>query len=188
MLGSLQAETRIYCIGDSLTQGFGVDSTEAWPFLVEKALRKQNHKVVVINSGISGSTSASGPGRMRFALKTKPDWIIFALGANDGLRGLDLDIMEANLAQAIGLALEAKVKVLLVGMRIPPNYGKAYAERFTQAFVHLAEKYQLPWVPFLLEGVAGNPELNQADGIHPNRAGHQIIARQLTQKLAPLLP
>jgi len=182
------AETKIYCLGDSLTLGFGVDEAESWPSLVQSKFdQARPQQVLLINGGINGSSSASGPPRLRFALNTQPDWVILALGANDGLRGQDLKAMKKNLAQTIELAQEAKVKVLLVGMLLPPNYGKAYTDEFAQSYRDLAKRYQIPMVPFLLEGVAGKTKLNQADGIHPNRDGYRIIAKNIFTHLNRLI-
>ncbi len=171
---------KVYCLGDSLTIGHGVSPEESWPSLLQARFDLDNPKQVqFINGGISGSTSASAASRLRFALGAKPDWVILALGANDGLRGLDLAALRQNLAAAIDLAQANQVKVILLGMKMPPNYGRAYALGFEQVYVALAKEKSLPWVPFFLAPVAGRPELNQADGIHPNAQGYQRIAEAL---------
>lgn len=174
--------TTVLMLGDSLTSGLGVMPEQAWPALVQKMLdRKMKDqagipRVRVINGGISGSTTASAPSRIKWYLKNPPDLMVLALGANDGLRGLSVDEMRKNLDTAIFLATEAGIRVILAGMQIPPNYGPGYASDFRQVFPDLAAKHNIPLIPFLLEGVAGNPSLNQADGIHPNAGGHEIIA------------
>lgn len=183
------AATKILFLGDSLSAGLGVEKHQAFPALVETELKAQGFDVSVVNGGISGSTSASALSRLEWFLRAQPDLVFLALGANDGLRGLSVEEMKANLSGTIKRAQAAGVKVVLAGIRMPPNYGKEYTQSFHQAFYDLAKKHNLPHLPKLLKGVAGRPRLNQADGIHPNEAGHQIIAKQvasfLAQQLAP---
>ena len=181
-------ETVIVVLGDSLTEGFGVEREEAYPYLLEKELQRKGHSVKVINAGISGSTSASAPSRLRWYIKAQPDIVILALGGNDGLRGLSVKHMKKNLSKAIELAHSEKILVLLAGMEIPQNYGTEYTESFRNAYHDLARKYQLQMIPFLLKEVGGVSSLNQADGIHPNFEGHQIIVRTVLEYLEPLLP
>jgi acyl-CoA thioesterase-1 len=137
---------------------------------------KQMHHIIVTNGSISGSTTASAVSRLKWFLRAKPDILVLALGANDGLRGLPLDEMAKNLDNAIVLAKENQIRVILAGMEIPPNYGPEYTKAFREVFPALARRHQLEFIPFLLENVAGDPSLNQADGIHPNARGHRIIA------------
>lgn len=179
--GAGAKETRVLMLGDSLTSGLGVMPEQAWPALVEERLNRTlaeqgKAPLRVINGGISGSTTASAPSRIRWYLKAPPDLMILALGANDGLRGLSVDQMTQHLDQAIRLAKEAGIRVILAGMEIPPNMGPEYTAAFRRVFPGLASAHNLPLIPFLLEGVAGHPDLNQADGIHPNARGHEIIA------------
>ncbi|MBF0286439.1 MAG: arylesterase [SAR324 cluster bacterium] len=184
-----QDTVTILCLGDSLTEGYGIDRTEAYPYLVERAFQAQGHQhVKVINAGISGSTSASALSRLKWYLRIKPDILVLALGANDGLRGLDSEAMKKNLASTIKLALDAEIRVVLAGMKMPPNYGIQYAESFAAVYPRLAEEHKIHLIPFLLDGVAGHPELNLPDGIHPNPQGHKIIADMIFQHLSPLLP
>ena len=171
-----------------MTEGFGVAKEEAYPYLLEQELLQKGHAVKVINAGISGSTSASAAYRLRWYIRTKPDIVIIALGGNDGLRGLSVEHMKSKLAEAIELALSEKIQVLLAGMQIPRNYGTEYTESFRNAFYELAEQYNLQMIPFLLKGVGGVSSLNQADGIHPNPEGHQILTRTVIEYLEPLLP
>ncbi|MGK5091065.1 arylesterase [Deltaproteobacteria bacterium TL4] len=185
--GALFAETKVIILGDSLTEGYGVEKTEAYPYLVQKQLDAQGYKVNIINAGVSGSTSASALSRLRWFLKVKPDILILALGGNDGLRGLNAAQMKQNLAQTIELALTKKMLILLAGMQIPPNYGPEYVQAFKQVYPELAQHYKIHLIPFLLEGVGGIPELNQPDGIHPNAKGHQIMASLIVNNLIPLL-
>jgi acyl-CoA thioesterase-1 len=167
--------------GDSLTAGYGLSAQEAFPALTEAALNKSGKNVKVINGGLSGETSAGGLARIDWTLKQKVDVFILELGANDGLRGLPLDQTRKNLQEII-TKVKAKypnVKIILTGMMVPPNMGKEYADGFKKIYPELAAKNRVPLYPFLLEGVAGNEKLNQADGIHPNPEGHQIIAKKL---------
>jgi acyl-CoA thioesterase-1 len=186
--GFALAQTLIVVLGDSLTEGFGVAKEEAYPHLLEKELQRKGHSVKVINAGISGSTSASAPSRLRWYIKTHPDIVILALGGNDGLRGLTVKHMKKNLSKAIELAQAEKILILLAGMQIPQNYGTEYTESFRNAFHELAKQYQLQMIPFLLKEVGGVSSLNQADGIHPNPEGHQIIVQTVMEYLEPLLP
>jgi acyl-CoA thioesterase-1 len=178
----------ILCLGDSLTEGYGVEPEQAFPSLLEARLRANGHPGArVINAGISGSTSASAASRLRWQLRSKPDVLVLALGANDGLRGLDLAATRKNLDQALALAREAGVRVVLAGMKLPPNYGPAYTRDFEALFPELAEAHGAALIPFLLEGVAAQPELNLADGIHPNARGHERVAGNVLAVLLPLL-
>ncbi len=181
--GFALAQTLIVVLGDSLTEGFGVAKEEAYPHLLEKELQRKGHSVKVINAGISGSTSASAPSRLRWYIKAHPDIVILALGGNDGLRGLSV-----KHSKTIELAQSEKILILLAGMQIPQNYGTEYTESFRNVFHELARQYQLQMIPFLLKEVGGISSLNQADGIHPNPEGHQIIVRTVVEYLEPLLP
>ncbi|MBF0276558.1 MAG: arylesterase [SAR324 cluster bacterium] len=188
-VSSAEATSTIVFLGDSLTEGYGLDKSEAFPALFEKELQAEGYKdIKVINAGISGSTSASAISRLKWYLRIKPSILVIALGANDGLRGLDPDAMKKNLATTIQLALDRKITVVLAGMKIPPNYGLKYTEEFENVYPELSEKFNIPLIPFLLDGVAANPELNLPDGIHPNQKGHEIIARLVLKELRPLLP
>ena len=186
--GFALAQTLIVVLGDSLTEGFGVAKEEAYPHLLEKELQRKGHSVKVINAGISGSTSASAPSRLRWYIKSHPEIVILALGGNDGLRGLSVKHMKKNLSKAIELAQSEKILILLAGMQIPQNYGTEYTQSFRNAFHELARQYQLQMIPFLLKEVGGVSSLNQDDGIHPNPEGHQIIFRTVLEYLEPLLP
>ena len=168
---------KIVILGDSISAGLGVEPEQAFPFLVQDMLKQKGFAFVKITNGsISGSTTAGATSRLKWYLKTKPDILVLALGANDGLRGLSTDLMTQNLEKSIILAKKNGIKVILAGMKIPPNYGAEYAKAFESSFVYLAQKHNLPFIPFLLKDVAGKAFLNQADGIHPNPEGHKIIA------------
>ena len=171
------AQKKLIVLGDSLSEGYGVAKEAAYPALLEKKLHEGGKKEwTVINAGVSGSTTASGVGRMKWVFKNKPDVVLLALGANDGLRGLKVEESEKNLAASIEYAQKEKVRVILGGLYMPPNYGKDYSEKFKKMYEHLAKKYKVTFIPFILDKVAGNPKYNLADGIHPNEEGHKIIA------------
>jgi acyl-CoA thioesterase-1 len=170
---------KIVLVGDSLTEGYGVTREQAYPALVQKMADQDGKSWKIINAGISGSTSSSAASRVKWALKDKPDLLVLALGANDGLRGVPVKTMEENLNKALSLCKQAKVKALLVGMRLPPNYGADYVKSFAAVFPRVAKKQGVAFMPFLLERVAGRPELNQMDQIHPNEKGHALIAEQM---------
>lgn len=172
----LNAVTHIVTLGDSLTEGYGIEKDQAYPALVEKKLLKKGYPVKIYNAGISGSTTASAPSRLKWLLKSKPQIVFLALGANDGLRGISIETTKQNLKNTIQLAKEANVKVWLAGMKLPPNYGEAYTSKFEKMFQEIAKEENIPLLPFLLEGVAGQVTLNQPDGIHPNEKGHQMMA------------
>ena len=175
----MAATQTIVALGDSLTEGYGIAMEKAYPALLEKKLKAARKDVKVINAGSSGSTSASAESRLLWQLKSKPDILILALGANDGLRGLPPKSTYENLAKAIELAQKNKLKVILTGMMMPQNYGDDYRKKYSATFTDLAQKYKVTIMPFLLEGVAMKKELNLADGIHPNEKGHEVIAERL---------
>lgn len=174
---------KIVFIGDSLTEGYGVEKDYAYPTLIQKLIDKDGLDYKVINGGISGSTTASGMSRMKWFIKTKMKIVVLALGANDGLRGIKVEESEKNLAETIEFAQKNKVKVILAGVQIPPNYGKEYTEKFKNIYPKLAKKYQIPLIPFIIEGVAGKREFNISDGIHPNKDGHKIVSQTVYKVL-----
>ena len=176
-------------LGDSLTEGLGLETEQAFPNLVDNRLKEEGYNnITIINAGISGSTSASALERMQWYVRSRPDLVILSLGANDGLRGLNVENMKLNLAEAIEFAQTNDVNVALTGMLTPPNMGAEYTSSFAQVFPALAEEYGLPFMPFLLQDVAAIPELNQPDGIHPNVEGSRIVAEHVYQFLLPLIP
>lgn len=179
----------ILFLGDSLTEGYGLDENQSFPSLIAERLKADGRDDVrIINAGVSGSTSASALSRLQWYIRTQPDLMVLSLGANDGLRGLAVDEMKANLVKTIEFAQANGVRVALTGMLIPPNYGPEYTDSFAQVFPDLADQYQLDFLPFLLEGVAADPELNQSDGVHPNVEGTRIVANTVYQFLLDLLP
>lgn len=177
----------ILFLGDSLTEGYQLSKAEAYPALIEKTLKPRFPQIKVINGGVSGATTASGPKRLDWYFKAKPDIIVLALGANDGLRGLTVEQAEKNLTDVITKSQEKGIKVVLAGMKIPSNYGADYRTNFEKIYERLAKKYKLTLIPFLLEGVAAEPSLNLPDGIHPNAKGHEIMAKTVLKYLEPLL-
>jgi acyl-CoA thioesterase I len=181
------ADHVIVALGDSLTAGFGVGADEAYPALLEARLRREGFDYRVVNAGVSGDTSAGGLRRLDWALRLRPDVVIVALGANDGLRGQPPDALRGNLTRIVERARAAGARVLLAGMRVPPNYGAEYARAFAGVYPAVARTTGVPLAPFLLDGVAGDPRLNQADGIHPTAQGQRIIAERLWPHLRPLL-
>ena len=174
-------------LGDSLTAGFGLGEEEAYPALASAALAAEGRPVRVVNAGVSGDTSAGGLARLDWVLRLAPDVVVVELGPNDGLRGLSLAATEANLREIVERSRAAGARVLLAGMLIPPNYGPDYAGRFAAIYPRLAAELDVPLVPFLLEGVGGEPDLNLADGIHPNAAGHRRLAENVLPHLRPLV-
>lgn len=179
-----QDEQNLVIIGDSLTEGYGVESSQSYPTLLQNKLQQKGYNWKVTNHGISGSTSASAPSRVRWVLKKPPKIVILALGANDGLRGLKPEATEKNLDEAIRLLKEKNIRVLLSMMRVPPNYkGGGYIQKFEALYSRLAKKHKIPLIPFILQEVAGRPELNLPDGIHPNAKGHEIVAESLLKSL-----
>lgn len=181
LFGIANAKTILF-LGDSLTEGYGINKEDAYPRLVQELIKTNLDKEVnIINGGVSGSTTNDGLARLQWYLRKNPDIVFIALGANDGLRGLDLSQSQSNLEKIINLALEKNAKVLLAGMLIPPNYGPEYTTAFKKIYANLKAKYSLRLMPFLLEDVAGVQELNQSDGIHPNEEGHKIMAKNIYQ-------
>lgn len=178
------AQKKMIVLGDSLTEGIGVAKESAYPALLEKKLHEIGKKEwTVMNAGVSGSTTASAVSRMKWLLKTKPEVILLVLGANDGLRGLKVEDSQKNLAHAIEYAQQQKVRIILGGLYMPPNYGADYTDKFKKMYSSLASQHKVTFVPFVLDKVAGNPKYNLADGIHPNEEGHKIIADNIFQIL-----
>ena len=183
---------KILILGDSLTEGYGVDESEAYPTLLQERLNhtlseKIGKTFKVINGGISGSTTSGGVSRIEWFLKSRPDFLIIALGGNDGLRGIAVEQIKTNLEKVILAAQNNQIPILLAGMKIPPNYGKAYNQAFSNLFPTLSDQYDIPLIPFLLEGVGGNPEMNLPDRIHPNPKGHKLMCKLVYESLLPII-
>ena len=174
--------------GDSLSAAYGIAQNRGWVALLDARLKERSLNYSVANASISGDTTAGGLARIGKALaQHRPKVVILALGANDGLRGLPLEAMKLNLAQMIRAAQGAKARVLLVGMKMPPNYGQDYTQRFERSYAELAEEFKLGQVPFLLEGVADRRDLFLPDNLHPVAAAQPLILETVWKPLAPLL-
>jgi acyl-CoA thioesterase-1 len=173
-------------LGDSLTAGLGLAEEQAYPALLARQLRAEGKQARVINAGVSGDTTAGGLSRLGWLLNQHPALVVVALGGNDGLRGLPVAEVEGNLRQIIRRSQAAGAGVLLLGMRIPPNYGP-YADQFTAVYPKLAKELGVPLVPFLLKDVGGIRALNQADGIHPTAKGQEIVAKNVLPYLEKAL-
>ena len=182
-----RAERIIVAFGNSLTAGLGVAPQEAYPALLQARLRQEGYPYRVINAGISGDTTAGGLRRVDWVLKAGPEIVILELGANDGLRGMALGQARDNLSQIITRLQKSQVRVILAGMKIPPNYGPRYTTAFSALYPDLSKRHKVRLIPFFLEGVAGRTDLNQADGLHPTAEGYRKILDGLWPVLRPLL-
>lgn len=178
---------RLLALGDSLTAGYGLAAGESFAARLEQALKRRGYDVQVINAGVSGDTSAGGLARLDWVLGDKPDVAIVELGANDGLRGLDPETTHGNLDAIVGRLSAAGVKVLLAGMRAPPNLGRDYQQAFDGIYQRLSRDHDVVFYPFFLDGVAAQPALNQADGMHPNARGVQVIVDNILPYVERLL-
>ena len=184
----MASDRTILVFGDSLSAAHGIRPEQGWVALLDARLKAQGYGYEVVNASVSGETSSGGGERLPRALKLhQPGIVILELGANDGLRGLPLAAARDNLAQMVGLAQASGARVLLVGIRLPPNYGSRYANDFARVFPDLASQYHLPLVPFLLAGVALDPELMQEDGLHPNARAQPQLLDNVWPYLKPLL-
>ncbi|WP_409079877.1 arylesterase [Pusillimonas sp. SM2304] len=178
----------ILVVGDSLSAEYGLQRGSGWVALIEQRLRSENAAYQIRNTSISGDTSSGGVSRLPAALSEhQPDIVIIELGANDALRGLSLGATEDNLSKMISLSQEAQARVLLLGMQIPPNYGRQYAEQFQALFPRLASRHNTQLAPFLMEGMAADRNLFQADGIHPNEQAQPILADNVWEQLGPMI-
>lgn len=185
----VEDEKVILFLGDSLSAGFGLDVAKAFPSLIQEKIQQEKLPFEVVNAGLSGETTAGGLRRIDWLLKQRVDVLVIELGGNDGLRGIAPSETEKNL-QGIIDKMRAKnpdAIIVLAGMQAPPNMGKEYTETFRRIFPALAKKNSIELIPFLLEGVAGNPRLNLPDGIHPTAEGHQLIAQTIWKTLYPIL-
>ena len=178
---------RIVAFGDSLTAGFGVSPAQSYPMQLQKRLEALGYSYQVVNAGVSGETTAGGLRRVPWILAGKPYMVILEFGGNDGLRGLSLPETSSHLDAIIRRFKDAHVPILLVGMKLPPNYGAEYTDRFEAMYRELATTHALPLLPFLLEGVGGEKTLNQGDGIHPTAEGYRIVVENVLKSLLPIL-
>jgi len=182
------AEERvIVAFGDSLTAGLGVDAGRTYPALLGERLKREGYDYRVINAGVSGDTTAGGLRRVDWALRLKPEIVILELGVNDALRGQKLTAVRANLDQLVARFQAAGARVLVAGMRLPPNYGDRYAHDFHRLYGDVARARNTPLMPFFLDGVGAVAHLNQADGIHPTAEGYAIVVDRLWPHLVPML-
>ncbi len=181
------ARSRIVFLGDSLTAGLGLDQGQSYPALIGARLASEGYNYEIVNAGVSGDTSAGGLRRLDWSLDGDVKVLVVALGANDGLRGLSPEEMKSNLAAILERATARGVTMVLAGMEAPPNLGADYTRQFRGVYTDLAQQYRVRFMPFLLQGVAGNASLNQADGIHPNVRGAQIVADRVWAELLPVL-
>ncbi len=178
----------ILVFGDSLSAGYGLPIEEGWVNLLANRLRKEGYGFQVVNASVSGETTTGGLARLRRALDTHhPAIVILELGANDGLRGLPLATTRSNLEAMVALAAQPPRRTLLLGMRMPPNYGERYTTAFAALFPAAARRHRVSLLPFFLEGVAGNPKLIQDDGLHPNEQGQPLLLDNVWAGLRPLL-
>ncbi|MGE7992938.1 arylesterase [Pseudomonas sp. NPDC089554] len=187
-LAQSAAAGTLLVVGDSISAGFGLDTRQGWVSLLQQRLQEQGFDDKVVNASISGDTSAGGQARLPALLaEHKPELVVLELGGNDGLRGQPPQQLQQNLASMIDRSREAGAKVVLLGMRLPPNYGVRYTTAFAQVYEQLATQKQVPLVPFFLEGVGGVPELMQADGIHPAQGAQQRLLENAWPAIKPLL-
>jgi acyl-CoA thioesterase-1 len=174
------SEGIIVAVGDSLTAGLGVDEDQAYPAQLAAKLMEDGFAFQVVNAGVSGETSSGARSRIEWIISSlQPDILILETGANDGLRGVDPDVLAANLDHLIREIKKNNIQLVLVGMRMPPNLGPRYVQAFDAVYPQLAAKYQTIFMPFFLDGVAGHPELNQPDNMHPTALGYQRIVKNL---------
>lgn len=187
-LAAHAADRTILILGDSISAGYGLEAREGWTALLQKRLDREGYGYRVVNASVSGETTSGGSARLPRALRLhRPSVLVLELGANDGLRGLPLDVSRQNLAAMIEAAQDAGAKVLLLGMRIPPNYGPRYTQAFAHMYAGLAKQYKVPLVPFFMEKVALDPDLMQADGLHPDAAAQPLLLDTAWPALRPLL-
>lgn len=184
----LAAQDRlILAFGDSLTAGAGVSADQSYPALLAQRLKAEGYAYRVVNAGVSGDTTAGGLRRVDWALRLRPDIVILELGANDALRGQDLGGVRGNVEQLVARFQEGGARVLVAGMQLPPNYGPRYGGEFQRLFEEVARRRGAALMPFFLEGVGGDPRLNQFDGLHPTAEGYRVIVDRLWPHLKPLL-
>jgi acyl-CoA thioesterase-1 len=185
---AVASDRTILVLGDSLSAAYGIRSEQGWVALLTQRLQAQGYGYEVVNASVSGETSGGGLQRLPRALQIhQPGMVILELGANDGLRGLPSGATKDNLTKMVQLSQAAGARVMLIGIRIPPNYGPRYANEFADMYPGIAKQYHLPFVPFLLEKVALDPGLMQEDGLHPNARGEPLVLGTVWQVLEPLL-
>jgi acyl-CoA thioesterase I len=185
---TVMAQNRILIVGDSISAGFGLDHGQEWAALLQKKLQEEQLNYQVVNASISGDTTAGGLARIeKLLVENKPQWVLIELGANDGLRGLSPKEMKKNLAQSILLSQKMGAKVLLLEVKIPPNYGKRYLDEFSAVYSQLSTELDVPFVPSIMEDVALHKELMQKDLLHPNALAQPLLLNKIWQTLKSLL-
>ncbi|MEN9595873.1 MAG: hypothetical protein RL236_307 [Pseudomonadota bacterium] len=185
---TVMAQNRILIVGDSISAGFGLDHGQEWAALLQKKLQEEQLNYQVVNASISGDTTAGGLARIeKLLVENKPQWVLIELGANDGLRGLSPKEMKKNLAQSILLSQKMGAKVLLLEVKIPPNYGKRYLDEFSAVHSQLSTELDVPFVPSIMEDVALHKELMQKDLLHPNALAQPLLLNKIWQTLKSLL-
>ncbi len=178
---------KVLFLGDSLTEGYGINKAKAYPSVVKEVLESEGHKVEILNGSVSGSTTASCLSRLRWFAKTKPALVFVALGGNDGLRGIKVESSQSHLEKCITYAQKEKIRVIISGMMVPPNYGPDYSQAFENMYPSLSKKFNVKLMPFLLVDVAGKKALNQEDGIHPNESGHEVMGKNVAAFMLKIL-
>ncbi|MNO70794.1 Esterase TesA precursor [compost metagenome] len=188
LLAQQAAAQTLLVVGDSISAGLGLDTGQGWVSLLEKRLKEKGYDYRVVNASISGDTSAGGLARLPALLaEEKPELVVIELGGNDGLRGMAPMHLQQNLAAMVSASRDSGAKVILLGMRLPPNYGERYTQAFAQVFQQVAEQQKVALVPFFLDRVGGNPQLMQPDGIHPAADAQPLLLENLWPTLKPLL-
>ena len=189
LTGAAPQTKNILFLGDSITAGYGLEPSQAYPALIQEKIDAKKWPYRIVNAGQSGDTSAGGLNRMEWLLRSRVDILVLELGGNDGLRGLPPETTRQNLQSIIELARKKspQVKIILAGMKVPPNMGADYAKKFATIYTDLAKKHDALLIPFVLENVGGIRELNLPDGIHPTAKGHEIVAANVWKVLEPLL-
>lgn len=184
---SVQART-LLVLGDSLSAAYGIDPAKGWVALLDARLKQSYDDITVVNASISGETTQGGLTRLPALLERhQPQWIVLELAANDGLRGTPLRIIEKNLERLLNMSTQAGAQPIIVGIQLPPNYGPSYTRKFYNLFSELADEYEVPRVPFLLEGVALNHDLMQADGLHPTAEAQPILLENVWPYIKPMI-
>lgn len=184
---SVQART-LLVLGDSLSAAYGIDPAKGWVALLDARLKQSYDDITVVNASISGETTQGGLTRLPALLERhQPQWIVLELAANDGLRGTPLRIIEKNLERLLNMSTQAGAQPIIVGIQLPPNYGPSYTRKFYNLFSELADEYDIPRVPFLLEGVALNHDLMQADGLHPTAEAQPILLENVWPYIKPMI-
>ena len=181
------SEQTLLILGDSLSAAYGITHGKGWTDDLQNRLKQNNNNIRIVNASISGDTTANGLNRLPGELKQQPEWVMIELGANDGLRGLSISHIKHNLQSIINISRASGAQVILMEIKIPPNYGKKYTQAFNQIYHQLAKQYSLILLPFMLDEIILKPQLMQSDGLHPNEKAQAIISKNLWQVLEPVL-